>query len=279
MARSLSPLRYPGGKSKIYDNVKALIKLNGFESRTYVEPFAGGFGIGIGLLHEGIIESVILNDYDRHIYNFWYSVLYDTDKLIELINDTKITLEERELQKSIYRNNNINPLFDGFATLFLNRVNFSGIIKGGPIGGLKQTSLYKVDCRFNKEEVIKKIKFIASMKKRIKLYNCDASWLITMSLKKMKKPLFINIDPPYVEKGSQLYTNYFTDKDHRALKSTIEKHLCDIPWIVTYDDCELIREIYCNYYMQSYGINHSAGESKRGKELVITNISQNNFNW
>lgn len=41
MAKSLSPLRYPGGKSKIYDKVKTLIVNNGYEDRTYVEPLRG----------------------------------------------------------------------------------------------------------------------------------------------------------------------------------------------------------------------------------------------
>lgn len=37
MAKSLSPLRYPGDKSKIYDKVKALIETYALGNRTYVE--------------------------------------------------------------------------------------------------------------------------------------------------------------------------------------------------------------------------------------------------
>ncbi|WP_243122397.1 hypothetical protein [Clostridium septicum] len=44
----------------------------------------------------------------------------------------------------------------GFSTLFLNRTNRSGIIKAGVIGGKEQNGNYKLDCRFNKEEIIKK---------------------------------------------------------------------------------------------------------------------------
>lgn len=280
MAKSLSPLRYPGGKSKIYEKVKNLIISNGYGNRMYVEPFAGGFGIGIGLLCEGVVQSAILNDFDSHIYHFWYSVLNQTDDLLRLINDTPITIEERERQKQNYKNVDSDPLTDGFATLFLNRVNFSGIIKGGPIGGLDQAGAYKLDCRFNKAEIKSKIEVIAKLKSKIKLYNKDAGHLIRTSLTKMKTPMFLNIDPPYVMKGDQLYTNFFTENDHLNLERIVTKHLDEkFPWIITYDDCDLIRELYKQFHMEEYDIVHNAGGSVRGKELVITNLPTDKFVW
>jgi len=280
MAKSLSPLRYPGGKSKIYSKVKNLIIANNYSNRTYVEPFAGGFGIGIGLLCEEIVPSAILNDFDSHIYHFWYAALNDTDDLLRLITDTPITIEERESQKQNYKDVNADPLTDGFATLFLNRVNFSGVLKGGPIGGLNQEGIYKVDCRFNKSELINKIETIAQLKNKIKLYNKDAGYLIKMSLMKMKRPLFLNIDPPYVINGSQLYTNFFTEGDHLNLQRVITKHLGEeYPWIITYDDCSLVRELYRQYHIQEYGIAHNAGGTLQGKELIISNIPASKFIW
>jgi DNA adenine methylase len=280
MAKSFSPLRYPGGKTKIYERVKNLIVSNGFDNRVYVEPFAGGFGIGIGLLCENVVPSVILNDFDSHIYHFWLSVLNDTDNLLRLIADTPITIEEREKQKQNYRDTDADILTDGFATLFLNRVNFSGVLKGGPIGGLDQSGTYKIDCRFNKKDISRKIEIIAQKKGKIKLYNKDAGYLIRMNLMKMKAPMFLNIDPPYVVKGSQLYTNFFTEGDHLNLQRVIVKHLdADYPWIITYDDCSLVRDLYRRFHMQEYSINHNAGGTVPGKEIVITNIPDDGFLW
>jgi DNA adenine methylase len=280
MKKLLSPLRYPGGKTKIYNRVKNLIISNGYVDRTYVEPFAGGFGIGIGLLSEDVVKRAILNDFDQHIYNFWYSVLNETEGIMRLIRDTPITIDEREQQRLIYHDNDADPLRDGFATLFLNRVNYSGVMKGGPIGGLSQGGPYKIDCRFNKEDVIRRIEAIAKLKGRIRLYNKDASHLIRMSLVRIRTPLFLNIDPPYVMKGSRLYTSFFTEDDHRKLKSTITKHLGSrFPWIITYDDCDLIRDLYKQYHIQEYGIMHNAGGTVPGKEVVITNLPAKTFVW
>jgi len=279
MAKSLSPLRYPGGKSKIYEKVKTLIEANALGDRTYVEPFAGGFGIGIGLLCDRTVQTAVLNDFDAHIYHFWYAILHHTEELARMIVETPITLEERENQRNVYKDEASDTLADGFATLYLNRVNFSGVFNGGPIGGLSQKGLYKIDCRFNKSEIVKRIEQIALLRDHIALYNCDASELIAVHLQDRIATSFFNIDPPYVKKGYRLYKNYFKEEDHRSLERIIADHLGETRWIITYDDCDLVRDIYRNYHMVEYEIQHNVGASTYGKEVVITNIPDESFFW
>jgi len=279
MNKSLSPLRYPGGKFKIYDKVKNLIEINELGDRIYVEPFAGGFGMGLGLLRENIVETAILNDFDPHIYNFWHTIINNSDEFLQIMMDTPITIEERERQKEIYDDVHAGQVSDGFATFFLNRVHFSGIITGGPIGGFAQSGTYKLDCRFNKAEIKNKVEQIALLKDRIELYNYDASELIAHHLQGRIQECFFNIDPPYVKKGHRLYTNYFKEENHRNLEKKISEHLGESCWIVTYDDCELIRDIYKDYHMVGYDILHNAGGSAQGKEIVITNIIKGQFAW
>ena len=279
MSKSLSPLRYPGGKFKIYNRVKKVIETNKLYEKNYVEPFAGGFAIGLKLLHDNIFEKAILNDLDPHIYNFWHTILYNTEEFISMMMNTPITIDEREHQKEIYNDINANQIEDGFATFFLNRVNFSGVITGGPIGGVAQSGKYKLNCRFNKYGIKKKIEQISLFRNRIELYNHDANELITNHLQNRVQECFFYLDPPYVKKGHELYANYFEEKDHRTLKKTIAEYLKNTHWIITYDDCELIRDIYEDYYIISYDILHSAGGSVQGKEVVITNISENKFLW
>lgn len=57
----------------------------------------------------------------------------------------------------------------------MNRTNRSGILDAGPIGGYDQSGTYKIDCRFNKASLIKKISKIAEYKKNVKIYNQDIS--------------------------------------------------------------------------------------------------------
>ena len=172
--KSLSPLRYPGGKNKLSSYVQQLIKYNNLEKCTYIEPYTGGGAVALRLLFDGVVDNIIINDFDRSIYAFWYSVLNYTDELCSLIEKTPVTMENWFKQRDIQKEkDNVDLLTLGFSTLFLNRTNRSGIIKAGVIGGLNQTGNYKIDCRFNKDNIIEKIKSIANFKEKITLYNLD----------------------------------------------------------------------------------------------------------
>jgi len=165
-----SPLRYPGGKNKLADFIAKICIDNNLKGH-YVEPYAGGASVALFLLFKGVIDKITINDKDRSIYAFWYSVLNYTNDLCELVINTDITVKNWNIQREVQKNKNKVILLElGFSTLFLNRTNISGIINAGVIGGMKQKGEYKLDCRFNKQEIIARIQSIAKKKKQIRLY-------------------------------------------------------------------------------------------------------------
>ncbi|PGC07831.1 DNA adenine methylase [Bacillus toyonensis] len=262
-----SPLRYPGGKYKTYEYIKNLIISN--KSTTYIEPFAGGSAVALELLQEGIVKKIILNDFDRSIYAFWYSVLYHTEELIDLINRTPINLETWYIQKEIQQNKkNAELLRLGFSTLYLNRTNRSGIIKAGIIGGKKQDGQYKMDCRFNKKQLINKIKSIANFKKQISLYNMDAIDFISNIIKKTYNS-FTFFDPPYYHKGPSLYTNFYNHEDHYILAKIIKTQMKNRKWIVTYDVCNEIKKMYKSLAFQTFYLTYSAQTKRSSIEYMF----------
>jgi DNA adenine methylase len=264
-------LRYPGGKAKIYDKVKNIILVNALSDKIYVEPFAGGFGLGLKLMRNGDIDRFIINDYDRHIFAFWKSVFCHTNKLKEKIITTSITVEEWQRQKGIYKDyKNFSLLEVGFSTLFLNRTNFSGILMGGPIGGLDQCGKYKLHCRFNKGKIIALIKEIAKHKDKVEIYNKDAVKLIR-DLKNRESELFYNFDPPYVNKGKELYLNAFIAQDHTDLRNEINN--VQTKWIMTYDNVDLIKDLYCRYNQTQLSLIYSVSSKRKEKELMISNLN------
>lgn len=270
MTRTLSPLRYPGGKTKLYKYTKKLIEHNNLIGCAYAEPYAGGCGLALQLLHTNIVDNIILNDIDRSIYAFWRTVLDRSEELIEKINTTPITIDEWQKQKEIQENKCNADLFElGFSTLFLNRTNFSGIIKAGPIGGYKQSGKYKLDCRFNKENTIKKLKLIYNYKEQIQFYNEDAIDFFEILNAKNQDNLFIFLDPPYFEKGPGLYTNFYTEEDHISLAN----HVANLNhnWIVTYDNVDRIKEIYDEYDFNhnEYSLRYSAKNKYEGTEIMF----------
>ncbi|EMJ2903579.1 DNA adenine methylase [Yersinia enterocolitica] len=262
-----SPLRYPGGKSKLTAYVLETMKLNGLEGGTYVEPFAGGCAIAWHLLLNNNVSKVYINDLDPAIHAFWYSVLYRTDELCQLISSTPVTIEEWYRQREIYRSHSADFLKLGFATLFLNRTNRSGIIKAGVIGGKAQEGNYKIDCRFNKDRVIDQIKFIASRRDFIRLTNVDATHFIDEFLPMITGKVLVNIDPPYYIKGKGLYQNFFEHNDHYRLFESVRR--ITHPWIVTYDDTPEIRGIYSEFSPESFGLTYTAQTKCKGSEVII----------
>ena len=264
-----TPLRYPGGKSRITGFISKIIKDNNIVDGNYVEPFAGGCGVALNLLLSGIVKDIYINDKDRSIYAFWYSILNNCDEFIEKINSVDISVEEWKKQQKIQKNKEDCDLFElGFSTFFLNRTNRSGIIKGGIIGGLHQNGAWKLDVRFNKEKLIDKILKIVKYKENIHLYNLDAvDFLDTIVPQLNVANTLFYLDPPYYVKGGQLYMNYFKHEDHVRILNAVRK--LKHHWLVSYDNHKEINELYGGIKNITYLLRYTAGTKYNGSEIMF----------
>ena len=273
MPYSYSPLRYPGGKTQLYNFILHAIKLSQLEHIHYCEPFCGGAGLAMKLLINGKVEAVVLNDVDTSIYSIWRAILDDTASFLHKVQTVPITVQEWEKQHKIYEDlkNSRNYDFNlGFAAFFLNRTNRSGIIEGGPIGGKKQLSKYKIDCRFNRNTLLKKITSIRACKEKIKVYNLDALDFIIEKLQKDKTINFIFFDPPYYEQGQNLYKNSLSKQYHSDLAYAI-KAIDARPWILTYDNALDIKKLYADVKGWKYELLYSAQLKRKESEVMYTN--------
>jgi len=261
-----SPLRYPGGKAALFDLTAQLLRDNGLAKRDYAEPFAGGAGLALKLLFDGVARRIVLNDLDPGISSFWDAVVNESDRFIDAMRSTPVTIEEWLRQREIYQTS-ISPSFSlAFATFFLNRTNRSGVVKGGVIGGLDQNGAYKLDCRFNVDDLAAKITRIARYRDDIELRCQDGNDFLHETDERDRMVYFV--DPPYYLKGSGLYTNFYVASDHERLARTIA-HL-DNPWILTYDNTDKITTLYPNHTQHTFGLNYSAGVKRVGTELMVT---------
>lgn len=261
-----SPLRYPGGKSQLSPLLKRIIKTNHLEGGVYAEPFAGGCGLALDLLFSGSMFEIWINDLDPAIYAFWKSVLDHPTRLCDLVESTEVTIDQWHKQKIIFDDGPSNDIVDfGFSALFLNRTNRSGILQGGVIGGKEQAGKYKLDCRFNKNDICRKIRLISSYKSAIKLYNLDAKECLDLWDNTLPKNSLINIDPPYFKQGSALYLNHYNENDHSELSKTI-KSLCH-HWLLTYDDVPEIEALYTDLPQYRNVLLYSAQVKRRSSEL------------
>ncbi|MBI9047769.1 MAG: DNA adenine methylase [Anaerolineaceae bacterium] len=288
----MSPLRYPGSKRGLIDYIKEALEINAVEPALYVEPFVGGGSVAINLLHENLVNQAILVDLDPWITSFWQTVFFDSDWLINQVQNIDVTLENW----NIYKHSNPADIREQAITcLFLNRTSFSGILEErvGPLGGRDQKSNYPIDCRFTpktRETIIDRIEQIARLKDRIYgIWNCtwnDAIDRIRVEQKQYKLPnenLFFYMDPPFFEEADSLYRFYFLDEDHKNLRDLLI-NLHD-KWILSYDSAEQVEALYGDAIRKATNGTHHhhiellyslAGVAKRknGKEVIISNLGQ-----
>ncbi|WP_180095554.1 DNA adenine methylase [Acinetobacter sp. YH12205] len=262
-----TPLRYPGGKGKFAPFVKDLMELNNLTG-DYLEPYAGGAGVALDLLFGNHCQNIHINDFDLAIFNFWKSVTEDTENFLKLLTDTNVTIDEWQKQKAILATPNEHTALEhGFSAFFLNRTNRSGILKGGVIGGKNQDGNYKLDARFHKENLSKRIEKIGRYKDRIKVYNEDALSLLQNVDNLLPQDSLIYLDPPYYVKGQGLYRNFYVHEDHVQIRKALDS--VQTKWIVSYDNCAEIKEIYSGYTQEDYELNYSAYYKMKGAEVMI----------
>jgi DNA adenine methylase len=264
-----TPLRYPGGKTSLFQFFDEMILLNRWTNVQYIEPYAGGAGAALALLLLEKVDSIVINDLDRAIFAFWKTALEHTDDFIKKIDHTDVTVDEWLNQKEIYKNKRSADLFElGFAAFFINRTNRSGVMNAGPIGGLDQTGNYKIGARYNKESLMTKIKLIGLYKNRITVSNDDGLYVINKYAKNPNS--FFYIDPPYYKQGKGLYMNFLDDQQHQVLASTLKKYR-HTKWILTYDNEPTILQMYSEFEGQrtTFPLRYSANGSSIAREVMI----------
>lgn len=268
MPRSFTPLRYPGGKASLANFVKAVILRNDLLGCEYIEPYCGGAGVAMELLRLELVASVRINDADPAIACFWHMLTSNPDELCRRVSKARLTVAQWRKQRAVLRNPLDHDKEDvGFAAFYLNRVNRSGILSAGPIGGLKQSGDWLMDARFNRPALIETLQEIGQFRSRIHVYNEDAIAFLARVRKRPAASTFCYLDPPYVVQGKRLYQNFYTEGDHALVAKAVSKLQC--PWIVSYDNVPLIRKLYSQYRSMKYGIGYSAHLHTQGSEIML----------
>lgn len=268
MGTTHTPLRYPGGKSRLTPFVRQILEMNDLKGGEYVEPYAGGSGVALGLLLNGDVSRVHINDLNTRVFAFWRSVFQQPDELCKLIRDTRVSVSSWRRQRNVFSSpSDHSELEVGFATFFLNRTNRSGILTGGVIGGLNQTGRWKIGARYNKITLCLKIERIATYANQVFVYNVDAEKLLAKLATSLPRKSLILLDPPYYRKSQRLYQDLYKSDDHARIASMVGK--LKLPWMISYDDEPDIKKLYRGFRKRTYGLLYSAAEKYTGTEVLF----------
>jgi DNA adenine methylase len=263
-------LRYPGGKGRLAGFVQRVLTENKLFDGKYVEPYAGGAAVGMSVLMLEYVSGIFLNDISKPVYSFWKAVLTQPDALCKKIIDKKVTVRQWKKQRYVQTHlSQHSQLEIAYSTFFLNRTNRSGIIDGGGmIGGSDQTGMWKLDARYNKHELVRRIETIAMYSNRISLFNQDAERFLNSIIPDLPTNTLIFLDPPYFEKGHRLYENHYTAEDHVRVAKLVKNKL-PRRWIISYDDHPEIRSAYRGCKRMTYTLPYSAAKRHEGSEVMF----------
>lgn len=269
----VSPLRYPGSKQALVDYVERFLEANNFVGREWVEPCAGGASVALSLLSRGIAQRATIVEKDPLVYAFWKCLKTQPALLCHLAHELDVTLETwRDFQK--YRAPDAidsYPLIElAVAGLFFNRANYSGIIGAKPIGGMSQSSEYKIDCRFTKSTVVDRMVDAAKVMDRMTVVRDDVvSYLRRNSERLAAGDYVVYVDPPYVLQGRKLYRFHFRERDHMRLAAFL--NAAPFPWLVSYDNVPFVVQLFRGQTVRPIWLKYTVREARRADELLITN--------
>ena len=267
----LSPLRYPGGKAGLAPFLTDTLDLNDIRGVDYFEPYAGGAGAALALLADGVVRRISINDADFRIYSFWRTVLDESAWFVEKIMASKLNLPEWKEHRETCLSPIGRDIKDvGFAAFYMNRCNRSGVLNSGPIGGYEQAGEWRLDVRFTKPTLAERILEIAKLREQIDVSNLDAVVFLKEKLPSGngRKSAFVYLDAPYVVKGQRLYLNAYEPDDHGEISKYLAQQKI-LPWVMSYDDAELVRCLYKNQQIALLPINYSLQEKRTTNELII----------
>jgi len=266
MKKISSPLRYPGGKSRVLRKILPQIPLNFSE---YREPFLGGGSVFVAIKQLHPNATYKINDLNRDLYCFWDNVKNNVDELIiEIMRIKNAYKDGRKLYEKLACSGDISHDFYRAVRFYiLNRITYSGTVDSGGY------STQAFERRFILSN-IKKLRPLSNLLQNVTITNGSYESLLFED----GKDVFIYLDPPYWKsKKSKLYGkngDLHTSFDHKQFAENMKK--CKHKWLITFDDSEVIRELF-NFastypWEMQYGMsNVKRKRARKGREIFLTN--------
>lgn len=275
----MAMIRYPGSKAKLVEEIVShfphqmrhplWMDAAGWE---YREPFFGSGAIGFEIIRRLPPRcSAWINDKDYGVACLWKAVQDTPDELRQKIEDFVPSAESFYRFKEEDGKRDVEPCEAGFRKLALHLMSFSGLgaMAGGPLGGKDQENAkYTCDCRWNPEYRMAEVTDLHELMttRRVKVTNRDFTQVITGDPR-----AFYYCDPPYVEKGPELYRHPFADADHVRLAASL--NACPGGWVVSYDDHATVRRLYAGHRIVPIDVKYTVAtesiERRKNREILI----------
>jgi len=261
-----TPLRYPGGKTRA---VKHILPHIPEDVERLCSPFFGGGSVELAIAARG--TQVFGYDKMKQLVWFWQALCGNNSRLaneVESLREKYITRKGKEVvgcpKESFHqyredlKTESFMFSYDRAAKYYvINRASFSGATFSG---GWSEKASY---ARFT-ESSIQRLRDFNAHNFRVDYADFEdaISW---------HSKAFLYLDPPYMLEGSQnsLYGidgNLHDSFDHQRLQNLLTNRG---DWVMSYNDCEEIREMYKGCEIHEAAWAYGMNKSKKSSEIII----------
>jgi DNA adenine methylase len=244
-----SPLRWPGGKSRMLDRIMPLVPPHDI----YVEPFAGGLAV---LRAKRPCDLEVVNDLNGDLVALYRNIRFH---LPAVLDEIRYVLNSRRELFDFLKQPGLTEVQRASRWLVRNKISFSGngvSFAGSSANHSKENSLViigELSKRLDKV-VIEELPY----EKCIQKYD--------------KPTAFHFIDPPYLDAKPAAYRGW-TREEILGLRGQLDT--IKGKWMVTIDDSRFNRDTFKDFNIRGYKVRNGCinaakyGLQKFG-ELIIT---------
>jgi len=282
-----TPIRYAGGKSKAYNIITEKLPKIPYPKRI-VSPFMGGGSLESRWSSELGVEVISYDIFDA-LTNFWNILLTDSDGLADKLASLSPTKDKyKEIKEILIQWDYTQEMLSEWKTDHYKR------------DGISLDSLTAAAYYFYNHNLSYGPMYLGWMSK---IYESQDKWDKAVNrIRKYKNPNltvrkgsfdevipnhtndFLYLDPPYYldkDKDNKMlkgmYPNCNIDVhhkgfDHELLRDLLHNHKGN--FILSYNDCETIREYYKDFDLSypKWHYSYQAGEKRVGKNKKERNV-------
>ena len=262
---TLSPFRYPGGKSRLRATVISWMRGLGFRPTHFVEPFAGGASVGLAVAELDLADHVTLAEIDPDVAAVWQVILNgQADAFARRIRN--FSLSHESATEVVGKKPN-DTLAKAFRCLLLNRISRAGIMAPGS-GWLNQGENGNgIHSRWYPETLAQRVESTHALRAKLTFDPRDGLEVLRSFSTKPRAIAFV--DPPYVVKGRgagrRLYTH--CDVDCEKLFEIVKRFLG--PMIITYHRSVIIERLADAAGIERHTVTMQTGHTRSKRELIM----------
>lgn len=271
MNKLKTPLRYPGGKSRVAEKIESYFpNLSNFDE--FREPFLGGGSMAIHITKKYPDLSIWVNDLYEPLINFWKQLQISgvemRERIVELRTTNKTLLSGLSLfndSKEKINNKDVSDLERAIAFYIVNKCSFSGLTEKSTFTqqAYEQFTLLGIQRLSTFSDLIKNWKF-----------SNDSYEVLLQDTNKA----FVYLDPPYdiksnlYGKDGLLHKNF----DHKEFATNCKNS--NLLQMISYNSNEAIKENFNDWNIYEFDFTYtlvSVGEYMKNQkskiELLICN--------